>query len=72
MTTNVTISTNHVSSPKKLRVRAVDPKDETKIYREIIVDDAHVKGARDNCSQAVTLETLYVHDGSKLIVEEIE
>lgn len=74
MTTNVTISTNHVMSPRKLRVRSVDPKNEATVYREIIVSAEDVKLGAPNVHghPFVTLETLYVHDGSKIIIEEVE
>lgn len=86
MTTNVTISTNHVMSPRKLRVRSVDPKDETKVWREILITPEDVRdrgiptgvppqGAGPRVPAdvpVVTLETLYVHDGSKLIIEEVD
>ena len=67
MTTNVKISTDHVHPGKKLRVQSVDPKTGT-VYRDLTVTPEKVAehGGSYQC------ETLYVHDGSKLIVEEVE
>lgn len=62
MTTNVTITSTYIMKPKKLRIRQVDPKDETKVYREILADDPTTLGA----------ETLVIHDGAKLVIEEVD
>lgn len=62
MTTNVTITSNYIMKPKRLRIRQVNPKDETQVWREIIADSPETLGA----------ETLVVHDGAKLIIEEVD
>lgn len=67
MTTSVKISTTYVHTGKKLRVQMVNPKS-GELYRELTVDQAKVAehGGTYEC------ELLHVHDGSKLIVEEVE
>lgn len=67
MTTNVKITTDYIHPGKKLRVRSVNP-ETGDLYRELTVDQAKLDehGGKYEC------ETLYVHDGSKLIVEEVE
>jgi hypothetical protein len=67
MTTNVRISTNYVHPGKKLRVQAVDPKSGA-LYRELTIDQKKV----DEHGGTYTSEELHVHDGSKLIIEEVE
>lgn len=67
MTTNVKISTNYVHPGKKLRVQSVNPTS-GEVYRDLTVSPEKVAehGGNYEC------EVLYVHDGSKLIVEEVE
>lgn len=67
MTTNVRISTNYVHPGKKLRVQAVNPKS-GELYRELTVDQKKV----DDHGGTYECEVLHVHDGSKLIIEEVE
>jgi hypothetical protein len=67
MTTNVKISTDYVHPGKKLRVQSVNPQT-GELYRELTVTPEKVSehGGSYEC------EVQYVHDGSKLIVEEVE
>lgn len=67
MTTSVKISTTYVHPGKKLRVQAVNPTSGD-LYRELTVTPEKVAehGGTYEC------EVLHVHDGSKLIVEEVE
>jgi hypothetical protein len=67
MTTNVKITTDYIHPGKKLSVKSVNPVDGT-LYRQLTVDQTKLDehGGKYEC------ETMYVHDGSKLIVEEIE
>lgn len=68
MTTNVNISSDFIHTGKKLRVRAVDPKDETKVYRELVFEHTPEMNSKNPCR----CDTLYVHDGSKIIIEEVD
>lgn len=67
MTTNVKISTNYVHPGKKLRIQSVNPTSGA-LYRELTVTPEKIveHGGNYEC------EVLYAHDGSKLIVEEVE
>lgn len=74
MTTSVYISTTYIHSGKKLRVRSVDPKDESKVWSEesATQNDVEEKGADiGNGVKSLKFEVMHVHDGSKLVVEEV-
>lgn len=68
MTTNVKISTDYVHPGKVLRIRSVDPKNEATVYRDLTVSPQKLV----DHGGSYTCEFLYVHDGSKLIVEECD
>lgn len=75
MTTSVYISTTYVHPGKKLRIRAVSPKDETQIWSEQFAtqQDVEEKGVDiGNGVKSVKFEIMHVHDSAKLIVEEVE
>jgi hypothetical protein len=65
MTTNVNISTNYVHPGKKLRVQVVDPKTGD-VYRDLSATQEKV----EEHGGKYEFETVYVHDGSKLVVTE--
>lgn len=67
MTTNVKISTDYVHPGKKLRVQVVNPKT-NEVYRDLSATPEKVA----EHGGKYEFETVYVHDGSKLIVEEAE
>jgi len=67
MTTNVKISTDYIHPGKKLSVKVVDPNSGA-LYRHLTADQAKL----DEHGGKYEFETCYVHDGSKLIVEEVE
>lgn len=68
MTTSVYISTTYVHQGKKLRVRAVNPKDESSVQRDLTCTPEKVA----EHGGKYEFEVLHVHDGTKLIVEEVE
>lgn len=74
MTTNVNISTNYVHPGKVLRARSVDPKSGA-VYGEQSATqrDVEERGVdQGNGVKSLKFDTMYVHDGSRLIVEEAE
>lgn len=74
MTTNVTISTNYIHPGKKLRITRVNPANGT-VYGEQVATQADIeeKGVpNEHGGKTLTLQTEYVHDGQRLVVEEAD
>ncbi len=67
MTTNVKISTDYIHPGKKLTVKVVDPTS-GELYRHLTADQKKL----DEHGGKYEFETVYVHDGAKLVVEESE
>lgn len=74
MTTNVTISTNYIHPGKKLRVTRVNPAN-GQVYGEQVATQADIeaKGVPNGDGvKRLVLQTEYVHDGQRLVVEEAD